>query len=108
MITQKEVIEILKRYCNLLSVSGIPVEKAFLYGSYSDGKETEESDMDIMIVSSVFDYPNDEAKAKAWRLSDDIDYRIEPYLVGKNRFLTDDVSPLLQIVKKEGIEIELF
>ena len=106
-MSKKEVINILRRYCNLLAVSGIPVEKAFLYGSYSRGTPTIESDMDILIVSSVFDQLNDTAKAKAWRLTDEVDHRIEPYLIGMNRFLTDDISPILQIVKKEGIEIKL-
>jgi hypothetical protein len=38
-------------------------------------------------------------------LTGQIDTRIEPYTVGLKKFLSDDVSPLLQIVKHEGIEI---
>lgn len=104
-MAQSEVIEILKRYCLLLNISGIPVERAFLYGSYSRNEATPESDIDIMIVSSVFDEVDDLLKAKVWRLTEKIDLKIEPYIVGSKRFLTDDVSPLLQIVKQEGIEI---
>ena len=40
-----------------------------------------------------------------WRLTRKVDSRIEPYAVGLSRFDNDDVSPLLQIVKLEGIPI---
>lgn len=104
-MAKNEVIELLKKYCLLLNSSGIPVEKAFLYGSYSRGDENPESDIDVMIVSPVFDNYDDLVKVKAWRLTEKINLRIEPYTVGSKKFLTDMVSPLLQIVKQEGIEI---
>jgi predicted nucleotidyltransferase len=88
-----------------LNLLGIPVEKAFLYGSYSRNEETTESDIDIMIVSPVFDECDDIIKAKALRLTKKINLKMEPYIVGSKKFLTDNVSPLLQIVKQEGIKI---
>ena len=33
----------------------MPVEKAYLYGSYARGEENEESDIDILLVSELFD-----------------------------------------------------
>jgi uncharacterized protein len=104
-MAQREVIELLKKYCTLLILSGIPVERAFLYGSYARGEATEISDIDIMLVSPIFDSADTDANIKSWSLTRKIDTRIEPYTVGSKRFLTDDVSPLLQIVKQEGIEI---
>ena len=106
-MAQSEVIELIKKYCTLLNISGIPIEKAFLYGSYARGEATDNSDIDIMLVSSVFDSSNADAGIKTWSLVRKIDSRIEPYTVGLQRYLSDDVSPLLQIVKKEGIEIKL-
>lgn len=105
-MAQNEILEILKKYCQLLNLTGILVEKAFLFGSYSRGNSTPESDIDIMIVSTAFDNCDDLIKAKAWRLTEKINLKIEPYTVGLKQFLTDDVSPLLQIVKQEGIEIK--
>jgi hypothetical protein len=58
-----------------------------------------------MVISPVFDIHNDKIKAKAWLLSEKVDVRIEPYTVGVKKFFSDDISPLLQIVKKEGLEI---
>ena len=102
-MAQSEVIELLKQYCLLLNISGIPVEKAFLYGSYSRGDATPDSDIDIMLVSQMFDADNADANIKAWSYTRKIDTRIEPYTVGLQQFLNDEVSPLLQIVKQEGI-----
>ena len=106
-MAQNEVLEILKQYCYLLNISGIPVDKAYLYGSYSRNEASPDSDIDIMIVSRIFDDSNDLVKAKVWRLTEEVDIKIEPYIVGLQKFLNDDVSPLLQVVKKEGIEISL-
>jgi len=105
-MAKSEVIELLKQYCLLLNISGIPVEKAFLYGSYSRGDATPDSDIDIMLVSQMFDADNADANIKAWSYTRKIDTRIEPYTVGLQQFLNDEVSPLLQIVKQEGIEIK--
>jgi len=106
-MAQGEIIKILKKYCGLLNSSGIPVSKAFLYGSYSRNEATPESDIDILIVSQIFDEQNDLLKVRAWRLTEKVDNKIEPYIIGLKKFNTDDVSPLLQIIKKEGIEIPL-
>ncbi|MBU0488753.1 MAG: nucleotidyltransferase domain-containing protein [Bacteroidetes bacterium] len=104
-MAQKEVIELLKKYCQILNLSGIPVEKAFLFGSYATGEENSESDIDIMLISPLYDNPDPEADIKTWSLIRKVDTRIEPYTVGSQKFLTDNVSPLLQIVKRDGIEI---
>lgn len=104
-MAKSEVIKLLKEYCLLLNTSGIPIKMAFLFGSYARGEETENSDIDIMLVSPIFDSADVDANIKTWSLTRKIDTRIEPYTVGLKKFLTDDFSPLLQIVKQEGIKI---
>lgn len=106
-MVQSEIIEKIKRYCLLLNRSGIKVDKAFLYGSWARNEAGQESDIDVMIVSSAFDKNDQLLKSKAWRLTEQVDLRIEPYIISLRKFLTDDVSPLLQIVKKDGVEIHL-
>ncbi|MCU0288263.1 MAG: nucleotidyltransferase domain-containing protein [Acidobacteria bacterium] len=93
----------LKRFLN----EGIPLEKAILYGSYARGEENDESDIDVMVVSEIFDKNDDQIIGKTWRIGSSVDTRIEPYTVGKNRFLNDRYSPLIQIVKNEGLEIRV-
>jgi predicted nucleotidyltransferase len=104
-MAKKEVITLIQKFLNYLNQEGIPVEKAYLYGSYARGEENEESDIDVLLVSDVFDRNDDQPIGKTWRISRMIDTRIEPYTVGKKKFLTDQFSPLLQIVKQEGVEI---
>lgn len=102
-----EIINILNKYLVALSNEGIPVDKAYLFGSYARNEAKAESDIDIMLVSGIFDNAQIELKAKPWSVAEKIDIRIEPYSVGFHKFLADDVSPIIQIVKREGIEITI-
>jgi len=105
-MAQKEIITLIRDFVRRLSQEGIPVDKAFLYGSYARGEENEESDIDIMLVSEIFDSDDDQTIGKTWRISRSVDVRLEPYTVGRKRFLNDQYSPLLQLVKKEGLEVQ--
>ncbi|HEY3250692.1 MAG TPA: nucleotidyltransferase domain-containing protein [Ignavibacteria bacterium] len=106
-MAQREIINKIKLYLKKLTDAGIIIDKAYLYGSYARGSQiTKDSDIDVMIVSKSFETNIDKAAAIVWRLTGEVDIRIEPYIVAKSKFETDDVSPLLQIVKKEGIEIK--
>jgi hypothetical protein len=58
-----------------------------------------------MLVSDQFDVSNDLLAGKIWALTRNVNSRIEPYMVGSKRFENDQISPILQIVKKEGLEI---
>jgi uncharacterized protein len=104
---QEEVIDKIRRYCLLLNNAGIRVERAFLYGSWARKEGTNASDIDVMIISPDFDSHDIMLKVKAWRLTESVDTRIEPYSVGSKKFAHDEVSPLLQVVKDEGLEIQL-
>ena len=106
-MSQKEVIELVKKYVTLLNNSGIPVEKAFLYGSYAKQMASDNSDIDVLLVSSIFDSNEISYKTKAWGLTHKINTLIEPYMVGSKRFISDDVSPIIGIVKQEGLEIKI-
>ena len=105
-MVKKNIITLIQRFLKRLSEEGIPVEKAFLYGSYARGEESEESDIDVMLISEIFDGNDDQTVGKTWRISRSIDTRIEPYTVGKKRFSEDQFSPLLHLVKQEGLEIQ--
>jgi len=50
-MTQIEIIEISRNYIDLFRTEGIMVDKAFLYGSYLTNTATNESDIDLMIVT---------------------------------------------------------
>jgi predicted nucleotidyltransferase len=100
-----EIIELLKRYIILLNAEGISVNRAFLFGSYSNDTATHSSDIDVMIVSDNYDETDDLAIGKAWKLTRQINSKIEPYLIGIKKFMDDSSSPLVSMVKTNGIEI---
>jgi predicted nucleotidyltransferase len=72
-MAKEQIVDIARQYLVLLRKEGLDVDRIYLFGSYSDDRETKDSDIDIMVVSR----------------SD------------KN----DDTSPIIQMVKREGIEI---
>ncbi len=100
-----EVIELLRRYVLLLNSNGLSVYKAFLFGSYSTNTATDQSDIDVMIVSEKYDETDDEAAGLIWKLTRLVNTKIEPFLIGKSKYDSDDISPLIQLIKDKGIEI---
>lgn len=107
-MVKDEVIRKVQEYIRILNESGLTIDKAFLYGSAARNEETADSDIDVLLVSRDFeDRSDDRAFGMIWRLTRKVDTRIEPYAIGLRRFNQDDVSPLLQIVRKEGIPIPI-
>ncbi len=101
-MAKREIVDILKSYIFILRSEGITIDKAFLYGSYLKDTATDESDIDIMIVTEKED---DYLTGKVWSLTKKVNSKIEPYLVAKGRFNNNIDSPLIELVKNTGIEI---
>lgn len=106
-MVDKKIIKISQAYLRELVSKGIEISHAFLYGSHSKGTAADDSDIDLLIVSPLFDKEVDVYLPKIWLSEIRTKNRIEPYLVGQKRFLEDDMSPLIQIVRKEGLAISL-
>ncbi len=105
-MAKEEIIAIIKNYVDLLNTEGLSVRKAFLFGSYLTDIATNSSDIDVMIVSDKFDETDDVAIGKMWRLTRKINTKIEPLLIGMKKFREDNTSPLLSIIKMNGLEIK--
>lgn len=101
-MVKREIVEILKKYVSILRSEGITIDKAYLYGSYLSNTANDESDIDIMIVTETED---DYLTGKIWSLTRKVNSKIEPYLVGKMRFNDNVDSPLIDLVKRTGLEI---
>ena len=104
-MAQDEVIKSLQTYIKILNEYGLKIQKAFLFGSYARNEQGPDSDIDVMLISKLFDNYDIKVKAKAWRHTGKVDSRIEPFTIGYERFFSDDDSALVSEVKKEGIEI---
>jgi len=78
--------------------------KAYLYGSHLYNTATKDSDIDLMIVTDK-EY-DDYLVGKIWSLTKKVNSKIEPFLIGSNRFNSNDDSPLVDLAKRTGLEIK--
>ncbi len=101
-MAKREIVEILRKYISVLRSEGITINKAYLYGSYLSNTAGDKSDIDIMIITDTED---DYLAGKIWSLTRKVNSKIEPYLVGKTRFIDNVDSPLIDLVKRTGLEI---
>lgn len=102
---QRDAIKIVKQYVANLNNGGISIFKVYLFGSYARNQANEDSDIDVLLVSEDFDTDDDLILSKPWSPKFRTNYKIEPIAIGKKRFQTDDLSPIIEIVKREGLEI---
>lgn len=106
-MSQADVINIIQSYLLLLRDAGIKIDQAFLYGSYAHQQAREDSDIDVLLVSEIFDTDDDIILSKPWLFASKIDHRIEPFAIGKKKFEKDNTSPILESVRQCGIKINV-
>lgn len=100
-----EIINIIKKYLQELSEKGIHITKCFLYGSQAKKTATKDSDIDLLLISPLFDENIERYLPILWLSDIRTDNRIEPLAIGEKRFQTDDISPIIEVVRQEGVEI---
>jgi uncharacterized protein len=99
------IIETIKQFLKKLKEIGIPVETAYLFGSYAKGREKEWSDIDVAVISSDISYDRLEERIRLTKISSNIDSRIEPVPFRPDTFVDED--PLVWTIKREGIRISI-
>ena len=92
-----------RNYIDAIKRSGIEVEFVVVFGSQVSGKNHEWSDIDLMVVSPEFDDMKDRSVVKfLWSLAALVDSRIESIPCGSRQWREDDVSAIVEIVRREG------
>jgi predicted nucleotidyltransferase len=104
-MVKAEIESVIKKYIHILNDTGLDIKQAYIYGSCARGDNSAESDIDVMLISDIFDTDDDSVLSRPWIYTVKVDPRIEPVAVGSSRFKNDTGSPLIEIVKKEGIKI---
>ena len=104
-MSQADAINIIRTYLLVLKQAGINIDKAYLYGSYARNEANADSDIDVLLISSLFDTDDDYILSKPWLFTTKVDCRLEPLSIGLKRFTTDDTSPIIEVVRQTGIEI---
>ena len=108
-MVEESIINSIKRYINELVLKGIPIKYAILFGSYAHNRYVDRwSDIDLLIVSPSYDRPYSREDVNIlWKTSAHIDSRIEPIPVGLRQWETDDESTIIEIARREGIQIKV-
>ena len=97
------IINKVKKYKKLVN-SALPVliDQYWLYGSHAKGTPHEHSDIDIaMVVSHIDDETYWKSIHLLWKLTYQVDDRIEPVLIARDT----DYAGFLDVIKHSGIEI---
>ena len=99
-----DIKQIALSYVDQVKKDGIPVTKAYLFGSYAKGTANKFSDIDICIVSPKFgdDYFSNSLELK--KVANKVDLRIEPVPFGLDD-MNDKYSTLATEVSKFGVNL---
>ena len=105
-MVERSVLETVRTYLEAVRAEGISVERAIVFGSQVKGTANEWSDIDLVVVSAAFDGPSAESAVDTlWMARVATRGHIEPIGCGIQRWEKDDGSPLLAIVREEGVEV---
>jgi uncharacterized protein len=97
------VRRIIERYITALQQNNVPISQAVLFGSYAQGNYQEWSDIDIALVSNIFEGKrfDDRGKIRRINLSVSSDLEILPYR--PEDFTPDD--PFVKNIMETGVRI---
>ncbi len=98
-----QIKSIIKQYIKIIKQHKIEINKIFLFGSYARGTATEDSDIDIAIISNDFEGDRFSDRRKIVPLRRNIDRRLEPIPFRTEDFTKSD--PLALEIMTNGIEI---
>jgi len=104
MDKRETIINKVKIYRDLVrSSSSIKIEQCWLFGSFANGTPRKHSDIDVALVVERIgdDYDFFETEPLLWKLTRQVDDRIEPVLIARNT----DYAGFLDEIQRTGIII---
>jgi predicted nucleotidyltransferase len=103
MRTQKSAIRLVKDYIQACNEAGIRMNKVYLFGSVASKKNTDESDIDIALVSDSFTSDRLANRKKLTKINIRFSL-IEPHTFSIKYFEKGD--PFIDEIKRNGILID--
>ena len=99
-LSRDAVLELVRKYKRVIS-SRFDVEpQVMLFGSYSKGYATPDSDIDVAVIVPSYGNRKMEISQGLWHDVRDVSFLIEPVLLAEDKW-----SPLYSDVMKTGIAI---
>lgn len=99
----EEIMNIVKKYVKKV-LENYNVKTIILFGSYAKGTATEDSDIDIAVVTDDIKTDRFDEEVNLMRLRRDIDLRIEPHLIEIDDYDTI-YTPFVKEVIDTGIVV---
>jgi predicted nucleotidyltransferase len=99
----EEVINKLKQFIDYIENKGIHIDSAILFGSYAKGSNTKWSDIDVALVSEMFEGNRYKDLDKLTEACLKIDSDISPLPYRPEDFVDDDL--FVKEIKRTGIRI---
>ena len=99
-----EAIDIVQRYMRVIETE-FDIDAVYIHGSYVTGLSTEDSDIDVAVVSNSFSDDTYENTVKLMQLRRKVDFRIEPHPFRLEEF--DLCNPYVKEIVATGIKISL-
>lgn len=93
----------IKRYLDILKLKNIKVVDTYLFGSYAKGNATEDSDIDIAIITNDFLGDEFEFQLLLMKYARDVDIDIEPHPYLEKDFIHD--NPTVKEILSTGTKI---
>ena len=99
-----QIKKIIFEFINELKKNNIPVDDVFLFGSYAKGNYTSDSDIDLLIVSPIFEGDKIEDRKKIRKFVLKISSCLEIIPCSREEF--QDKTPFIEEIIKNGLKIE--
>lgn len=100
------ITDVVRRYLRNLAQEGIAARMGVIFGSHASGHPGKWSDIDLVVVSAVFDGTfSRDAIDSLWYVAARTDSRIEPIPCGERQWVEDATTPIIEVTRREGIQV---
>lgn len=96
--------KIVKKYAEKLRREKYPFSAIYLFGSYSFGKASKYSDIDVAVISDKLKKNWNRNEDMLWKYTIDIDSRIEPIGFTNEEF-KNKYDPIVKEIKEKGVRV---
>lgn len=99
-LSRDEALGLVRRYKQVIAPRFSEEPRVILFGSYSKGYATPDSDIDVAVIVTSYGDRKFEISKGLWRDTRQVSFLIEPVLLAEDRW-----SPLYEDVMRTGIAV---
>lgn len=107
-MVDRTIVKSVRNYLQTVQREGIAVRFGIVFGSHAGGRSGPLSDIDVLVVSPLFDAPRNRRDVDLlWRVAARADSRIEPIPCGERQWIEDSSSAIIEIARREGETVHI-